>query len=264
MSLPSFGRAVAGKGLSLIGFDTCYGAVLEVAYQIRNDASLFVGSEGEILSSGWDYCALLSDFLAKPSLSISNLGDSIQTQFAAQYSHLNNASISQIALPQVNELFTRFNNFAGTVAVSLGSVDAGNAVLGKVLHEVESHFFTSFPSDMYIDIYDFSKKINAMRNEITFDKLRQDAIESAANSLEKALTQAIPSSWAKNGTDKKIGIHVIPLQGIAVPAAFHELAYVRGSMSIDKSAFVENSGNWVPNSIPKNDSLLDKLFYWKY
>jgi hypothetical protein len=61
-----------------------------------------------------------------------------------------------------------------------------------------------------------------------------------------------------------MGVHVIPLQGIAVPAAAHELAYIRGSKSIDKSRFVENSRHWVPNSVPQSDSLLDKLFYWIY
>jgi hypothetical protein len=35
-------------------------------------------------------------------------------------------------------------------------------------------------------------------------------------------------------------------------------------MAIDKSAFVEDSQHWTPNAVPRNDSLLDKLFYWTY
>jgi len=264
MSLPSFGRAVAGKGLSLIAFDTCYGALLEVAYQIRNDAELFVGSEGEIMSTGWDYTALFADFIGKRNLSISNLGDAIQNQFSEHYASLNNATISQIQLSQVNNLFSRFNDFSGAVAEAIADEPAKNAVLNQILHNVESYFFTSFPSDMYIDIFDFTKKTAAIRELITTDADQQDAILESANKLEKALSLAVPSSWAKNGTDKKMGVHVIPLQGIAVPAAMHELAYIKGSMAIDKSAFVENSEHWAPNAVPKNDSLLDKLFYWIY
>ena len=56
MSLPSFGQAVSGKGVSLIAFDTCFAALLEVAYQIRNDAALFVGSEGEIILASLNIC----------------------------------------------------------------------------------------------------------------------------------------------------------------------------------------------------------------
>jgi len=264
MSLPSFGRAIVGKGLSLVGFDTCYAAVLEVAYQIRNDVDLFVGSEGEILSTGWDYTALFTDFLKKPALSINALANSIQTQFASQYAGLNNATISQIQLSQVSNLFEKFDVFAGAVADALITEPAKNIALNQVLNNIEKYHFTSFPSDLYIDIFDFSQKIAAIRSTITADTTRQANIASAASALEAALTSAVPSSWAKNGTTKKIGVHVIPLQGMAVPAALHELAYIKGSMTIDKSAFVEASQHWVPNSVPQGSSLLDKLFYWTY
>ena len=264
MPLPAFGRAVASKGLSLIGFDTCYAALLEVAYELRDSAILLAGSEGAIQSTGWDYTALFEDFLRKPNLSITDLGDSIQYQFSKQYAGLNNATISQIRLPQINNLFNVFDKFAETIANAVTSEPARNAVLKEILHNTECHYFTFFPSDLYIDILSFSKKIVEIRSSITMDKEEQDTIITAANELENTLDTAIPSSWAKNGTSKKIGIHVIPLQGIAVPAASHELAYVRGSMHQDKSAFVDDSLHWVPNSIPQSDSLLDKLFYWQY
>jgi hypothetical protein len=264
MSLPSFGKAVAGKGLSVIAFDTCYGALLEVAYQVRNAAELFVGSEGEIMSTGWDYTALFTEFLSKGNFTISGLGNAIQNQFSNQYASLNNATISQIQLPQVKKLFLSFNDFSGAVAEAITSETAKNAVLNQILYNVESYFFPSFPSDMYIDIFDLSKKISAIRESITSDSDQQKAILDAANKLEEALDTAISSSWAKNDTNKKIGVHFIPLKGVAVPAALHELAYFRSNTSLDKSAFVEDSEHWVPNAVPKNDSLLDKLFYWTY
>jgi hypothetical protein len=264
MSLPSFGRAIAGKGLSFIGLDTCYGAILEVAYQVRNDAKLLAGSQGEIMFTGWDYTALFTDFINRPNLSISDLGNAVQNQFSAQYATLNNAAISQIDLQQINRLFFSFDDFAGTVAEAISCEPGKNAVLNQILHQVESYYFTSFPSDLYIDIFDFSQKVSDIRAAITPDTNQQDAIVTKAAELEAALRTAIPSSWAKNGTARKIGVHVIPLQGIAVPAARHELPYIKDSISMDKSAFVENSRHWVPNAIPQNDSLLDKLFYWIY
>jgi hypothetical protein len=264
MSLPSFGRAIAGKGLSVIGFDTCFAAILEVAYQVRNDAVMFFGSQGAVLSSGWDYTALFSDFIRRPNLSIADLGNAIETQFREQYAVLNNATISQIQLSQLNNLFLKFDNFAGAVAEALTDEDGRNAVLNEILHSVESYFFTSFPSDLYIDISDFSKKIASISPAITSNTNRQNAILAAADELENALAAAVPSSWARNGTTKKMGVHVIPLQGIAVPSVIHELPYIKGSMSMTKSAFVEDSRHWVPNAVPQNDSLLDKLFYWVY
>ena len=264
MSLPAFGRAVAGKGLSVIGFDTCFGALLEVAYQIKNSAELFIGSEGEIASTGWDYTTLFSGFLSKENLSISDLGNAIQNQFSKQYASQNKATISQIQLSKVNDLFLRFNDFSGAVAKAITTRPARDTVMNQILNSVERYFFTSFPSDMYVDIFDFTKKISAIRGNITSDTAQQNAISEAANKLEAALTLAVPSSWAKDGTTKKIGVHAFPLMGAAVPATTHELAYIRGSMTLEKSAFVENSEHWVPNAIPKSDSLLDKLLYWTY
>ena len=263
MSLPSFGNAVAGKGLSVIAFDTCYAALLEVAYQIRNNAVLFVGSEGAILSTGWDYTALFAGFLQKPSLTITDLGNSIQDQFSSQYSGLSNATISQVQLSQVDNLFKNFNDFTGAVANAITTRDAAEVVLHQILTNVESYYFTTFPADLYIDIFDFSKKITAINASISADTNMQNAIFTAANVLENALTVAIPSSWARNGTTKKIGVYFSPLLNIGVPDN-HGQAYIRGSLHLDKSAFVDNSQHWVPNFVPQNNSLLDKLFYWEY
>ncbi|MDR2211057.1 MAG: hypothetical protein LBO65_06260, partial [Spirochaetaceae bacterium] len=129
---------------------------------------------------------------------------------------------------------------------------------------IQGHYFTTFPSELYIDIFDFTQKIVAIRSSITPDITLQAAIASAGTELENALTLAVPSSWAQNGTTKKIGVYVISLQGIAVPSSSHDLAYIRGSMFVGKSSFVENSQNWVPNAMSQNNSLLDKLFYWIY
>jgi len=261
MPLPSFGRAVAGKGLSVIAFDTCYAALLEVAYEIKNDALLFVGSTGPILSTGWDYTALFTNFLQSADFSVNDLGNSIQYQFSLQYAFLNYAAISQIKLSEVNNLFEKFETFAGEAAQIITDESSRNIIRNQILSNVESYYFTSFPSDLYIDIYDFQQKINSISSSITADTNRQNAILTASHNLENALTAAITSSWACNGTTKKIGVHVISLENIGVPSATHDLAYIRGSKYLDKSSFVNDSQHWTPNAVPQNSSLLDKLFY---
>ncbi|MCL2472421.1 MAG: hypothetical protein FWF26_01975, partial [Treponema sp.] len=181
-----------------------------------------------------------------------------------QYATLGNATISQIQLSEVSALFTAFDNFAYTLANAITTRDARDLVLSQILYNVEKYYFTSFPCDLYIDIFDFCNKMTGVRTDITPDIDLQNDIAEKVRDLEDALALAIPDSWAYNGTSEKIGVHVIPLQGVAVPASQHESAYVKGSMDMDKSAFVENSLHWVPNMVPQNDSLLDKLFYWIY
>lgn len=261
MSLPSLKEAVAGKGLTLIGFDTCFAALLEVAFQVRYDAKWLVGSEGVIPAGGWDYTALFTSFLQNSVHSADGFCASVIQQFSARYGGVNGAAISQINLAETDGLFTSFETFAGTLARNITDAAGQNAARNAVLTTVESHYFTSFPSDLYADIYDFSEKMIAIRTSVTADPAEQNAIESAGGDLRDALKRAIPRSWAKNGTNWKLGIHVIPLQGPGVPRAGHEGEYIQGSLNPGKSAFVEASRHWVPHAVPRPDSFLDKLFY---
>ncbi|MDR1105017.1 MAG: hypothetical protein LBL44_01545 [Treponema sp.] len=261
MGLPSLGEAVSGQGLSVIAFDTCFGALLEIAYQIRNSAEWFVGSEGVIPSTGWNYAGLFTSFLQKPFLLPGDFCDSAMDQFIGQYSGVAGSAISKIKLSEVSALFSAFETFSGTLARNITSIPIRDAVLTSVLTTVESYYFTSYPSDLYIDIYDFSQKMIAMRTSITSDPLEQNAISVSGTLLQSALQNAVPSSWAKNGTTMKLGVHVIPLQAASVPRSSHEGEYINGSASLGKSAFVENSVHWVPHAVPQTDSFLDKLFY---
>jgi hypothetical protein len=261
MSLPSLGNAVAGQGLSLIGFDTCFAALLEVAYQLRNDAYWLIGSEGVIPANGWNYTALFNSFLQKDTLSADAFCASVLHQFSAQYGSVNGATISQIKLAEIPGLFTSLEAFADTLSRNITTAAAQSTARTTVLTTVESYYFTSFPSDLYVDIYDFSRKMIDIRTSLTANTAEQSAIESTGGNLQDALQRAVPLSWAKNGTSRKLGIHIIPLQSAGVPRASHEGEYIQGSMYIGKSAFVETSQHWVPHAVPQTDSFLDKLFY---
>jgi hypothetical protein len=261
MSLPSLEGALAGKGLSLIGFDTCFAALLEVAYQLRNDAQWLIGSEGVIPANGWDYTALFNSFFQSPILDAEAFCASVVQQFSTQYAGVSGAAISQIDLAEIDSLFTSFETFAETLAQNITTSTAQDDVRTTILTDVEGYHFTTFPSDLYIDIYDFSVALINIRSSLTSDTTRQAAIENTGRALQDALQRAVPLSWAKNGTTEKLGIHLIPIQSAGVPRTNHEGEYTQGSMNMGKSAFVEDSQHWVPHLIPQPDSFLDKLFY---
>ncbi len=56
------GTAVAGQGLSLIGIDACNEGMVEIAYELRNDAQVMVASEEMEPGDGWNYQDLLAQF----------------------------------------------------------------------------------------------------------------------------------------------------------------------------------------------------------
>jgi len=260
MSLPAFGRAVAGKGLYFIGFDTCYAALIEVAYQLKNSAYILVGSEGAIPSTGWDYTALFNFLLPYTNPTVNALANSALNQFSFQYAALNNATISQIYLGYgtfEHLLYKNFNDFARLAALAIKTQETRDRVLNEILHNVKSYYSTSYPSDLYVDIRDLYLKIAPLVG-ITI---------TPSDSLLMDLDYSVVS-WSNDGTPysdetPRIGIHFCTLLGPGVPAPRHEDAYIRGSMVMEKGAFVEAQDNyWAPNTIPRSDSLLDKLFYW--
>jgi hypothetical protein len=55
--------ALAGKNLTLVGFDACLEGMVEVAYEIRNDTRIMVASEETEPVEGWDYAGLLDLFM---------------------------------------------------------------------------------------------------------------------------------------------------------------------------------------------------------
>jgi len=55
--------ALAGKGLTLVGFDACLEGMVEVAYEIRTDAMIMVASEETEPAEGWSYTDLFQQFM---------------------------------------------------------------------------------------------------------------------------------------------------------------------------------------------------------
>jgi hypothetical protein len=266
MPLKSLGSAIAGQNLSVISFDTCFGALLEIAYQIRNDAVYLVASEGLIPSNGWNYQSVFAEFLAGSDLSGSKFCDIAVNQFSGQYSGTPGSTISKIDLSKTSALFTEFESFAGVLAQSITTAAAKDTVLHAILQDAAIYrYYDAPPSDMYIDIYSFAQKMKDIRTSITSNTTLQGNINTCGTSLQTALSTAILTSWSYGGsTAKKLGVYVIGLLSDTVPMASHDTGYVKGSNNTETSAFVEASNSWAPNKVPKATSFLDKLFYWSY
>jgi hypothetical protein len=266
MTMPTLDSAITGKDLSLIGFDTCFGALIEVCYQIRDDAEWFIGSEGVTPSSGWDYTALFTAFLNRPSATSSDFCDDVIEQFKNQYMGINGSTVSKIKLSGMENLFNAMESFSGEIANSMTTIAGRDLILNQILTNMDIFHYFSFPSDMYVDIYSFTDVMIYNRFSITSNPTQQENILNKGVTLQNTLNSTVTSTWSKNyGTEKnQMGIHIIPRQSISVPVTSHDSKYFKSNSGIDVSSFVQDSVHWVPNNIPKSDSFLDKLFYWTY
>ncbi len=263
MTINEVQDAISGKGLTMIGFDTCFGALLEIAYEFRNCAEFMIGSESAIALTGWNYTALLNA-LALSDYSMAALADSILDQFVDQYaSSSGDATISLIDLSYVQQLRNAFEAFTGQLASVITTSSIRQTVRDIMI--MQSDLYSSaFPSDVYIDIDSFRGEIIAALNTVTAVQGERDLITTAAATLQASLNLAVPASWSVNSTTaKRIGVHLIPFVAAFTPDSTHQSAYFKGSGASFQSEFVTTSQWWAPNTVTAN-SLLDKVFYTAY
>ena len=105
LSTNEIGTGLAGQGLTLVGFDACLEAMVEVAYEIRNDASVMVASEELEPGDGWDYFNLLVDFQAEVSPTPERFGQiAVDTYMDSYAGVFDDVMLSSIDLTRLDAL----------------------------------------------------------------------------------------------------------------------------------------------------------------
>jgi len=256
MSLPDLGRALAGKGLGIVCFDTCFGSLIETAYQLRSSAQLMIASAGAIPATGWDYSSLIARF-NQGDFSAASFRDSAVGQFASQYATTPSMTISAIDLTQIEPVATGFDALAKSLADEISDTTSQRRFRDALLSQCRLYQARTYPSDCFIDL-------ESLCENITTSGVGT-ATAQKANDLRSALSAAIPAGWSQSRTAAKpIGAHLIRLMGESVYAPSHEAEYVRGSSTFAQGDFVRDFSGWVPSYDHRAGSLLDKLFYALY
>ncbi len=141
----------------LLGFDACLMGMAEVAYEIRDHASVMVASEKGIPLDGWPYHTILADLVATPSMSAATLGSTIVSRYYQSYS--NSEILSAIDLAKMNALATRTDSLAQTLRNDWNSDDgACVAEASRVMMAIDSAVFaekhgSSWPGSHGLAIY---------------------------------------------------------------------------------------------------------------
>ena len=123
---------------NLVGFDACLMAMAEVAYEIREHASVKVGSEKTEPGSGWPYDTILDDLVDDPTMSAAELGTTIVTRYHQSESETQ----SGINLVLMNALATEIDSFAQTLSDDWNSdIGACAAAAYPVMMDIDSAVF---------------------------------------------------------------------------------------------------------------------------
>ena len=238
MSVYNLGNAIRGHGLNVIGFDTCFGGVLENVYELKDCAQYTVACAGVTPSCGWDYKSLLEK-LGSDEI------DSIQiATFMAESSPVNSTIFIN---EKLEELMNSFETFSKELARRIENEKERKDVF-DLLFNLKSYAYSQYPCDMYLDL-------ESMAN--LYIESEDDFIKSAAKNLHSAISDA---TYSKEN-NCEVGLHFIPLVATRTTASLHSFDYIKNQNKKDQCAFIKESEWWVPTLEGNSGSVLDKLFY---
>ena len=244
MCVSDLKRAIKGQGLSVIGFDTCFGGVIENVYELRNYAQYTIASPGITPSGGWDYKNLLEDISAG-NYSTDSISGAMAECSPTRTTIFNNSYVSA--------LVAAIEDFSENLGAAVTNQSSRENVFTS-LFNLESYSYSQYPCDMYLDIASMAEfYINGTNNPVN-----NSAINASARRLKKAVNNAAHTENSDNG---KVGIHFIPLAGPRTAASVHSNDYIKDMDNTSQCSFIKENQYWVPSRNGNSGSLLDKLFY---
>ncbi len=247
---PELGGALAGRDLDVLAFDLCYGALLEVAYEVRTSAELFIASQDVVGADGWEYDRFLDRFLQGPR-DPADFAAAATDVFEASHAQAHRATISVLDLAEIDGVASALDDLSVALVewIAAGSASQRRATLRDgIFSQVEDFYAT--PGDLNIDLRDLSRYVAS--------DLGAASAEAAA--LDAAVAQAVLYSWAGPGNPRAGGlsVHYVPLDSLGYPVV-HADSYFADQTATPPLSFV-GASEWVPNP-STGTGLLYRLWY---
>lgn len=246
-----------GMKLDFLGFDTCYGAELEVLYELKDQARLCAASEGLIASSGWNYQELFSDF-EKSSKTPEDLCSSVMSQFKKQYAYKSGASVVCADLEKLQPYFEACNAFWACCAEKIVNRTIRDQIMGLLYSSsscnVNRFSYGAGGSDVYLDVLSM---LNGLKNYFN-----SPDIDEKYGAFIEAKNNCITECWASEDDCGGIGVYFSSLSDSSNLSVNHPSAYKKG-MCVDQIQFVNDCDGYVPCE-KDGKSFLTKLFYSQF
>ena len=226
MSLAGINKALKDGGVTFdfIGFDTCFGAELEVCYELKNCARWLCGTEGLSPYSGWNYTTWLHEI----SRNISAGQD-----FFSLPEPKDDTSFAVVSLSHIGELFASFDSLASSLTKCICSEDDVES-LKKLVRSAGLLFVPNAKSEAYISIYDF---LSAVESE--FPHLAEEIKD-----VERDLFNSVQTRTSNGHIP--LGVFVCELDASGDISSPFPASYVNGSGEKNQCAFVKDSVGYVP------------------
>jgi hypothetical protein len=246
--------SIEGKGITVVGFDACYSSMIEIAYELRNDADYMIASEEIEGADGWEYDIWLNNFKST-GLNVMELITCVIDSYEIRYATMSGTTLAAIDLAAIDHVMIALNNFSNALFNSITNAGIQDLIAGTLFMDVESFYDTATGSgDVNLDIWHMAEVI---RNTY-------DYADSEATALKTAIDSAIVDEWHNrdagatgNPNAHGLAIHLIIMNG-GSPYT-HDLAYCKGYSWEYPLEFV-NASDWVIQ-YPSGPGFLYRLWY---
>lgn len=267
MTLKQLGSAlnnsITEKKLNFLGFDTCFSGEIEVVYELQEYADYIVGSEGLVMSSGWNYTNIFNEISDKGFINASDICNCIVEQFKNEYMNTGGASIVMINSSEVTKYFKVIDDYLLKVAGLINSKKIRDDLIGILFSnkncDTNVYTYGTENSDIYLDISSLVDNCYAYF-ESNYGNILSPYVREFYNEKEKCVI----NSWSFDSDDNigDLGIFFSTITTGNLLSSFLPAAYIKGK-TVDQILFVKNSNGYVPTS-NESTSFLDKLFYKKF
>ncbi len=209
LSVKAASQAITQSSLTrvdLFGYDACLMANIDVAAAAKAYANVMIASEMPEPGSGWDYNAFLSQFVANPASTATQLAAAIVDGYGAWPGN-DVQTLAAIDLGKVDALEAAINSFVDTMEHSATATDWNKVALAvRASWQVDK----DLPYSYDVDLGDFMARLEAQTANAAIDTAAQGVIEALQASILR-----------KAGRADATGLTVILPDDGAVSARWH-------------------------------------------
>lgn len=181
--------------IDILGFDSCLMSMIEVCYELRDNAKLLVGSQGSEANLGWPYKAVFEYLQENCTDTPDKLAKAVvdaTVMYYLDFSIIANSSadlsVADLAANKIKELVAAIDEFAKSLLAKLpephesgesnetaGSEkdDVNNIEKDELLRTlIFAHWYAqTYYSDQYADIADFCDVLSSNLNPASFKEI---------------------------------------------------------------------------------------------
>ena len=211
--------------LDVLSFDASLMQMLEIAYQIRKNCDIVVGSEESPPGAGYPYQRWLAPLVANPAMSPAELVTVMTRETLNYYGTSSNITQSAISMAKMPQLISALNDFSAQLIKVAGSK---TTALTSARDESEG-FGTSYYSD-YKDLLHYAQLVKA--------KVNVSAVKNSADALINAINASMIAEYHGDFHPNSHGVSIfIPTKS----------SYLRLKTNYDQLDLAKNSqwDNWL-------------------